>query len=119
MFVRRKKNRSGTTSIVVVDKSSGKFTELATIGVASVETEIPGLISKGKEWISRYCGQQTIDFEMKDEGLKQREADMTDHVLSNIVKTSLHCPQIIIGKVYDKIRTKNFVISSCQGYVLR
>lgn len=103
MFVRRKKNRSGTTSIVVVDKSSGKFTELATIGVASVETEIPGLISKGKEWISRYCGQQTIDFEMKDEGLKQREADMTDHVLSNIVKTSLHCPQIIIGKVYDKI----------------
>ena len=33
MFVRRKKNRSGSTSVVVADKSSGRFTELHVIGV--------------------------------------------------------------------------------------
>lgn len=31
MFVRKKKNRSGTTSIVVVDKHGGKFKELHTV----------------------------------------------------------------------------------------
>lgn len=103
MFVRRKKNRSGSTSIVIVDKSSGKFTELKTIGVASSESEILGLISRGYEWIAHYGGQQTIDFEMKDDYLKEEEAAITEHVLSRIVKTSLHCPRIIIDKVYDRI----------------
>ncbi len=103
MFVRRKKNRSGTTSVIVVDKSSGKFTELKTIGVASEEAEIQGLMSQGREWIAGYGGQQTIDFERKDERLKEEEAAITEHVLSHIVKTSLHCPQIIIDKVYDRI----------------
>ena len=103
MFVRRKKNRSGSTGIVIVDKSSGKYTELATIGVTSDESEIPGLISKGNEWIAHYGGQQTIDFENRDVRLKDEEAAITEHVLSNIVKTSLRCPQTIINKVYDMI----------------
>lgn len=32
--LRKKKNRSGTTSVVVVDKSRGDFKELKTIGLA-------------------------------------------------------------------------------------
>ena len=39
MFVRRKKNRSGTISIVVVDKHGGKFKEVHTIGIAADESE--------------------------------------------------------------------------------
>lgn len=39
MFVRKKKNRSGTISVVVVDKHGGKFKELHTIGVAHDEQE--------------------------------------------------------------------------------
>lgn len=34
MFVRKKKNRSESTSIVVVDKSNGRFRKLITIGKA-------------------------------------------------------------------------------------
>lgn len=51
MFVRRKKNRSGTISIVVVDKHGGKFKELHTIGIAADESEVDGLCEKGREWI--------------------------------------------------------------------
>lgn len=40
MFVRRKKNRSGTTSVVVVDKHGGKFKELHTVGIGRSEDEI-------------------------------------------------------------------------------
>ena len=34
MFVKRKKNRSGTTSVVVAEKTKGIYKELITIGVA-------------------------------------------------------------------------------------
>lgn len=49
MFVRRKKNRSGSTSVVVADKSSGAFTELKVIGVGTTEEEIRALVKEGKE----------------------------------------------------------------------
>jgi hypothetical protein len=34
MFIRKKKNRSGTTSVVVAEKRNGVFRELRTIGVS-------------------------------------------------------------------------------------
>lgn len=37
MFVRRKKNRSGITGVVVVDKHGGKFKKLHIVGAASDE----------------------------------------------------------------------------------
>ncbi|WP_106484193.1 hypothetical protein [Bacteroides sp. Marseille-P3684] len=59
MFVRKKKNRSGTVSVVIADKSSGKFKELKTIGVSSAPDEIVRLEGKGtsekgwKVWVKR------------------------------------------------------------------
>ncbi len=43
MFVRKKKNRSGSTSVVVVDKHGGKFKELHTVGIGREEHEIEQL----------------------------------------------------------------------------
>ena len=40
MFVRKKKNRSGTISVVVVDKSRGKFREVKKFGVGSTEVAL-------------------------------------------------------------------------------
>jgi hypothetical protein len=40
MFVRRKKNRSGSVSVVVVSKERGRFREVQTIGVSSNDDEI-------------------------------------------------------------------------------
>lgn len=104
MFVRREKNRSGTTSVVVVNKSSGRFTELKVIGIGKTEDEIRFLVKKGEEWISHYGGQQTITFPNEEsERLKREEDAITEHIVSNIVGTSLKSPQTIINKVYDRI----------------
>ncbi len=103
MFVRKKKNRSGTTSVVVVNKSSGKFVELKTIGIATTEKDIEDLVTQGKDWIIHFGGQQTIDFDCEQAFKKEEEVTTTDQVLSNILKTSLASPQTIINKVYDKI----------------
>lgn len=53
MFIKRKKNRSGTVSIVVAEKCSGIYKELITIGIAKSPEDINPLLSKGREWIDR------------------------------------------------------------------
>lgn len=40
MFLKKKKNRSGTTSVVVAEKRKGVYRELKTVGVSSDETKI-------------------------------------------------------------------------------
>ena len=64
MYIRKKKNRSGTTSVVVFDKRNG-YRELHTVGVSSDPVEIERLCLKGKEWIDRHIGQHSLDFEEK------------------------------------------------------
>ncbi|KAA6322673.1 hypothetical protein EZS27_027806, partial [termite gut metagenome] len=60
MFVRKKNNRSGSTSVVVVDKSGRRFRELKTIGVSSNAKELDSRPIQyeraGMEWNSDiYC----------------------------------------------------------------
>ena len=57
-----------------------------------------------KEWIAHYAGQQIIPFpDEAAEQLKREEDAMTEHIVSNIIGTSLKSPQTIINKVYDRI----------------
>lgn len=63
MFVRKKKNRSGSVSVAVVDKSRGRFREIMQFGVAHTEAEINALVRQANDWIRRYAGQRLIDFE--------------------------------------------------------
>ena len=72
MFVRKKKNRSGTVSVVVADKSSGRFKELKTIGVSSDPDEIARLEVKARQWIDVYSGQLTLDFDDSTQALRAR-----------------------------------------------
>ena len=98
MFVRKKKNRSGTVSVVVADKSSGKFKELKTIGVSSDPDEIARLEVKARQWIEGYSGQQTFDFDESAQAL--REARNT---IARIERTLQNTPQVILGHIYDRI----------------
>ncbi len=63
MFVRRKKNRSGSVSVAVVDKSRERFREIRQFGVAHTEAEVNALVRRANDWIRRYAGQRLIDFE--------------------------------------------------------
>lgn len=65
MFVRKKRNRSGTTSVSVVFKKGWTFKEVHHLGSFADPTEIQQMYNEGKDWIARYGGQQQIDFEEK------------------------------------------------------
>ena len=71
MFVHKKKHRSGRTSVVVVDKSHGKFREIQNFGVASSDSEIADLCRQAIEWLRGYGGQLEMDF--IDESEKRQE----------------------------------------------
>ena len=99
MFVRRKKNRSGTTSVVVVDKLGGKFKELHTVGVSCDETEIDRLCLEGREWIKSHLGIRELDFEVHES--KDREREAAEKMLSNVDSILLNGAKLILDKVYD------------------
>ena len=54
------KNRSGTTSVVIVDKSSGKFRELKAIGVSSFPEEIADLKSESCSGLGDTMGNNAL-----------------------------------------------------------
>ena len=98
MFVRKRRNKSGTTSVVIVDKSSGRFKELATIGVASSPKEISELEKKARRWMDRYGGQQSLDFEETAKALEE-----VHKTLSMVERTLQNAPQVILERVYERI----------------
>lgn len=84
--------------MVVVDKSSGRFKELKTIGVASSPEEIAALEVKAQRWIDSYGGQQTFDFEESGKALEEIR-----RTLSMIERTLQNAPQVILSRIYDRI----------------
>lgn len=97
MFIRKKKNRSGTTSVVVVEKRRGVFKELKTIGVSEDSDEVEKLVLKGKKWISTYSGEQNI-FELSEQETEEKE--VAEYFLSNIESILLNGTQLILNRVY-------------------
>lgn len=109
MFVRKKRNRSGTTSVSVVFKNGGVFKEVHHLGSSSDPDEIQRMCDDGCEWISRYGGQQLIDFEEKwrEEQAKAAATEQAiaeyKEALSHVERTMLDAPQTILDRVYDRI----------------
>jgi len=62
MFVRKKKNKSGVISIQVIDKSSGKYKVIKTIGSSDDKQKVETLFHQGQQWIKNHSGQIELDF---------------------------------------------------------
>jgi len=111
MFVRKKKNRSGTTSIVVAVKIQGKFKEVKTIGVSRDDLEIERFYNEAKVW---------ADNQVKGEDLFRRhtqdteEAYVTNLFLSNIENILHNGTQLILNRVYESIG-----FDTIDDYILR
>lgn len=98
MFVRKKVNKSGSTSVVVVDKSGGSFRQVKSFGSSSDPKEIEAMWRQANEWVVRYGGQQLIDFDATEQ-VRNNYRDM----LSNVERTLQDAPYAILSRVYDDI----------------
>lgn len=70
MFVRKKANRSGTTSVVVIDKAGGSFRQVKSFGSSSDSDEVRKMCEQASDWILRHGGQQIIDFDATEQARK-------------------------------------------------
>jgi transposase len=97
MYIRKKKNRSGTTSVVVVDKRKGIYREVMTIGTSNDISEIESFCQQGKKWIAHCLGDQDV-FEVHNRAIEEKQ--VTEYLLSNIENILLNGIQLILNKVF-------------------
>ena len=97
MFIRKKKNRSGTTSVVVVEKRNSVYREIHTIGVGKDQTEIESLNREGLRWIESCCGNRDM-FEIQAKELEEKQ--IIDYLLSNVENVLINGTQLILNQVF-------------------
>ena len=85
MYVRKNHNRSGTTSVVVVSKASGKYKEIKSFGSSSSEEDIESRCNKAAAWIRSLGGQQELDFDHR----RGKEVEDTKRLLNNKIGMSV------------------------------
>ncbi len=105
MYVKKIKNRSGSTSVIVASKVKGSYQKLCTIGVAKEETEIEVLRQKGLEWIRRRELKIYPELDLYGEECKSREyeMEMTERVVANIDNILINGAELILNRVFDRI----------------
>ena len=101
MYVRKKHNRSGTTSVVVVSKANGKYKEIKSFGSSSSEEDIESRCNKAAAWIRSLGGQQELDFDHR----RGKEVEDTKRLLNN--KIGMSVDQVLdIAKTITTIRIR-------------
>jgi len=98
MFVRKKKNKSGSVSVQVIDKSNG-YRVVQTIGSTRDPEQIERLVALGERFISRQSKQYLLfPAEQRD------NAAVLDFVqtLSNSCIRTIG-PELIFGRLFDEI----------------
>lgn len=100
MFVRKKKNRSGSTSVVVVDKSRGVSKELVTIGVSKDEGDIARYYEQAQHWIAVHSGTRDV---FKEQAKAEEEEKLARYFLSNVENILLNGTQLILDQVFRLI----------------
>lgn len=97
MFLRKLKNRSGSISVQIISKSSGKYKVVETIGSGKNEQEIQKLIYLGRQEIERRTNQLKLFISENDLIVEQ--------VFSTLANANIRTigPELIFGKIYDSI----------------
>lgn len=95
MYVRKKPNKSGVVSIQIIDKSSGRYKMLKTIGSSSDVDQIKNLVTKANQWIKDHTGQIEIDY--------TNEQQLAQLFLNSIEQIRVEGTESLLGKIFDDI----------------
>jgi len=100
MFIRKLKNRSGSISIQIISKTTGKYKVVKTIGCGHNEQEVDKLTYLAKQEIERLSNQAKLFISEND--------TIVEQVFSSLSNASIRTigPEIIFGKIFDAIGFK-------------
>ena len=105
MFVKKKPNRSGSTTVVVAEKVKGATKYLKTIGTSSVPTDIAEFVREGETYIAaqRAALYPELDFDGAMERTRKAELKATEEFLSRIENVFHDAPKRILNRVFDAV----------------
>lgn len=95
MFIRQKKNKSGVVSVQVIDKSSGRYKLLKTIGSTANSLGIQQLVADADLWVKNHSGLIEIDFAQTDLLLEQ--------LVGSIQQIKIVGIELLLGKLFGDI----------------
>ena len=97
MFIRRKRNASGSISIQIIQKIAGKNKVLRTIGSSNDLMEIEFLIQKGRKELNELQKSSELPFSAKE------EMEFVNSFVDFIDSVKLVGPELLLGKLFDEI----------------
>ena len=97
MFVRSKSNKSGSVSVQIIDKSSGKYVLHQTVGSSKDPIEIDYFINKAHQLLKTIGGQSLIPFDKKE------ELAFVDTFVNSLDAMHLIGPELLLGEIFDAI----------------
>ena len=97
MFIRKKKNKSGTISVQVIDTSGKKDRLLKTIGSTKDSQKLKELLEQAHKFISNYTNQEEIQFEYSE------DRKFIGNLKSGLKSIQMIGPELILGKIYEQI----------------
>jgi transposase len=95
MFIREKQNKSGKVSIQIIEKRSGKYKVLQTIGCSGDVKRLSELKLQANNWIKGKLGIQEFDF--------TNYHSQTHQVLDGIESLTNAGLELLLGKLFDEI----------------
>lgn len=101
MFVRKKRNRSGSTSVQIIDKSSGSYRVLATIGSSKDPFEVERFVKTATRRMDTLFNEKQLRLFSSE-----HESDATiEDFLASLNNGSIRTvgPELIFGSVFDRI----------------
>jgi transposase len=97
VFIRQKRNSSGTVSIQVIDTSGPHDRLVKTIGSSSAPARIKELLQQADNWLLSYTHQQRLSLEYEEDKL------FFSSLKKGLDKILLVGPELILGKLFDEI----------------
>lgn len=97
MFIRQKRNKSGSFSIQILLKENGRNKLIKTIGSSSDPKELVILKEKAKQEIDRLKGQVSLFVFEKDVQIESFISELSNAQIRTIG------PELVFGKVHDHI----------------
>jgi transposase len=97
MYLRKKKNASGSTSVYILEKQNGKQVLIKSMGSAREEGDIAELISLARKEIEQLTRQRTIDFDY------DKDKQHISFVRNSIHSIRIVGTELVLVKLYNEI----------------
>jgi transposase len=97
MFIRKKKNRSGNISVLIVDKSRGVSRVLKSFGSSNTAQGVELLYQKARQYIQSLSGQTSLFTSVDDAIIESYLRSIKNGQLQVIG------PELVFGKLYDRL----------------